>query len=149
MSGINNRVNFNITNTIEGYYNWGGYIFGTDFAIITSAQGIPRSVHSNSGFEFNLINTFSNLPLNNHGGGVNGSYFTIRDNIGYNFGYSIDIWSESLTNFIAEGKSWHEFTPGTQFVLSSEKYSLMYDYASTFAPVWSKGGTITLLYQQF
>jgi hypothetical protein len=139
-------ANFSITGTTEGS-NWSGQIQGIagDNSVITK----PNAIYLNDTIQFG-VSGFSNIPVNYNGGGANGSYFTIRQwptspsNPQYPYqGFSIDIWSEQLTDAIAGGATWDSLASGGPYNLSTAKFSLVYDYDRTYAPFWSKGGTIS------
>jgi hypothetical protein len=143
-------ANFSITDTTEGS-NWSGQILGIsgDNSVITR----PTSgIYLNDAIQFG-VSGFSNIPVNYNGGVANGSYFTIRQyqtspsNPQYPYqGFSIDIWSEQLTDAIAAiagGPKWDSLASGGPYNLSTAKFSLVYDHDRTYAPFWSKGGTIS------
>ena len=59
-------------------------------------------------------------------------------------GFSLDLWSSSLyTAIITNSNTWTNLN-GTTHDLSTDKYSLVYNYASLYAPIFSKGGTLTI-----
>ena len=69
-------------------------------------------------------------------------------------GYSVDIWSQTVYNNIMTfngntGMTWNEMltgngSGGATYTLSSDKYSLIYDYTNQYALGYSKGGTLTI-----
>jgi hypothetical protein len=127
--------------------SWGGIIdlgVANELTSIVSATK-PENITPTGGVMFSTI--FGQV-FNFYGGGANGSYFTIRQTTVFapqvypTSGYSIDIWSENLTNAIAGGATWQNLIDGGLYNLSTTKFSLVYDYSGLNAPYWSKGGTI-------
>ena len=58
-------------------------------------------------------------------------------------GKSLDIWSVDFYNDIrVTSKSWSSMS--ASYALNPRKWSLIYDYSSRTAFVWSKGGTLTV-----
>ena len=78
------------------------------------------------------------------------SYVTWRSNTAtpgqYPFsGRSMDIWSVGFYNDIMfSGETWAQIGNGATYTLNPRKWSLIYDYSSGTAFVWSKGGTLTV-----
>jgi hypothetical protein len=61
-------------------------------------------------------------------------------------GFSLDIWggASTLITNINAGNTWAQLASGGPYNLSSDKYSLIYNYASSYPPIFSKGGTLTI-----
>lgn len=60
-------------------------------------------------------------------------------------GKSLDIWSVGFYNDIMfSNKTWAQIGNGATYTLNPRKWSLIYDYSSRIAFVWSKGGTLTV-----
>lgn len=61
------------------------------------------------------------------------------------FGRSLDIWSVGFYNDIMySSKTWAQIGNNVTYNLNPRKWSLIYDYSSRTAFVWSKGGTLTV-----
>jgi hypothetical protein len=58
-------------------------------------------------------------------------------------GLSLDIWSDSLHEKISGSNTWSQIA-GFTYSLRTDKYSLIYDYTNRYAPIYSKGGTLTI-----
>ena len=61
-------------------------------------------------------------------------------------GFSLDIWggvSALITNIIANN-TWAQLAAGGPYNLSTIKTSLIYSYSNLYAPIFSKGGTLTI-----
>jgi hypothetical protein len=146
MASINYTVTANING--GGATLWTGNIdFGISspaLSAITVSTSIPSSV-TGGGTAF--IPFVPTGVQNYSGGGINGSYFTIRGpgNPGGQYptsGYSLDIWCESLTNEIASSFTWQQLINMGAYNLSSAKFTLTYDYTGRYAPFSTKGGSI-------
>jgi hypothetical protein len=138
-----------------GNDGWTGTIFGVDLAQ-TPANSVPSSITATFGgltitFTPDATNGYKVYPSitdTNH-------YTTFRSqNIATqypNSGYSLDIWSESLYNTIANPGnpsspgSWQLITENDPYNLNNSKYSLLYDYGSPTAARWCRGGKIAFL----
>ena len=144
-------INYTVTASINGggATLWTGNI---DFGISSPALNaipvsgsVPTSVIG-GGITFVPSGVLS--VQNYGGGGVNGSYFTMRgpgNPPGGQYptsGYSLDIWCESLTNDIANSFTWQQLINTGAYNLSSAKFTLTYDYTGRYAPFSTKGGSI-------
>jgi len=104
----------------------------------------------------NVMNGFSSHSTTN--GGVpttladanSDSYVTWRSSTATpgqypSSGRSMDIWSVDFYNDIMfSGETWAQIGNGATYTLNPRKWSLIYDYSSRTAFVWSKGGTLTV-----
>ena len=60
-------------------------------------------------------------------------------------GKSLDIWSHQFYLDVKENdQTWSDIGSGATYTLNPRKWSLIYDYSSKYAAVWSKGGTLTV-----
>lgn len=59
-------------------------------------------------------------------------------------GLSLDIWSDALYDAITTStpNTWSQIAGS--YNLRTDKYSLIYDYTNRYAPIYSKGGTLTI-----
>lgn len=119
---------------------------GGNFTVPTTGSGSIR----------NVMNGFSSHSTTN--GGIpttladanSDSYVTWRSNTATpgqfpSSGISLDIWSVGFYNDIMfSGKTWALIGHNTTYALNPRKWSLIYDYSSRTAFVWSKGGTLTV-----
>lgn len=91
-------------------------------------------------------------PNNNKFNGYPGNYITWRStrlNLTYNqyptLGWSLDIWSNDLyTDIITNSATWDDLAATQDYSLNDAKHSLVYNYENFYAPVWSKGGSLTI-----
>lgn len=58
-------------------------------------------------------------------------------------GLSLDIWNDTLYDDVDGGIIWDSMN-GKSYPLYTNKYSLIYNYDSFYAPLYSKGGTLTI-----
>jgi hypothetical protein len=104
----------------------------TGFTISASIPNLP------SLFTVNSVNRYS-------GSGVN--YVTWRSTTppGQHptSGLSLDIWNDTLYTDVNGGIIWDNMN-GKSYPLYTNKYSLIYNYDSFYAPIFSKGGTLTI-----
>jgi len=64
-------------------------------------------------------------------------------------GLSMDIWNQKFyQNIMDNNRTWTEMLTngdsGATYNLNSAKYSLIYNYSELYAPIYSKGGTLTV-----
>jgi hypothetical protein len=60
-------------------------------------------------------------------------------------GRSLDIWSHQFYLDVKENsQTWADIGDGATYTLNPRKWSLIYNYTSRYAAVWSKGGTLTV-----
>ncbi len=131
-------------------------ITGTDLVNDTTkyTSSIISATSPNLGNLFTIDTTSS--ASNNKVNGYSGSgvqYVTFRSIIPAGgppapqhptTGFSLDLWSSSLyTAIITNSNTWTDLN-GTTHNLSSDKYSLVYSYTSSYPPIFSKGGTLTI-----
>lgn len=99
----------------------------------------------------NLGSLFTIDSDNNAVNGYPGYYVTWRStvlNMSHNqypsTGFSFDIWSSDIyTDVITNSNTWNDLNNNT-YTLNENKHSLIYNYDNYYAPVWSKGGTLTI-----
>jgi len=97
-----------------------------------------------TGFITNVINGFSSDSSDPNAD----SYVTWRSSASTpgqypTSGRSLDIWSHQFyLDVISSGKTWSQMS--ATYTLNPRKWSLIYDYSSGTAFVWSKGGTLTV-----
>ncbi len=126
-------------------------ITGTDQVKDTTkyTSSIVSATSPNLGnlFAIDTTSSVSNNKVNGYdGSGV--QYVTFRSTIPVTqyptTGFSLDLWSSSLyTAIITNSNTWTDLN-GTTHNLSSDKYSLVYSYTSSYPPIFSKGGTLTI-----
>ena len=98
-------------------------------------------------FTINITSSASNNKVNGYGGS-GAQYVTFRSTRPASqyptTGFSLDLWSSSLyTAIITNSNTWTNLN-GTTYNLSTDKYSLIYSYSNLYAPIYSKGGTLTI-----
>ena len=64
-------------------------------------------------------------------------------------GLSMDIWNQKFyQNIMDNNMTWTDMLTngdsGATYNLNSAKYSLIYNYSELYAPIYSKGGTLTV-----
>jgi len=64
-------------------------------------------------------------------------------------GLSMDIWNQKFyQNIMDNNRTWTDMLTngdsGATYNLNSAKYSLIYNYSELYAPIYSKGGTLTV-----
>ena len=95
-------------------------------------------------FITNVVNGFSSNSSDSNAD----SYVTWRSNTATpgqypSSGKSLDIWSHQFyLDVISSDKTWSQMS--ATYTLNPRKWSLIYDYSSGTAFVWSKGGTLTV-----
>lgn len=100
----------------------------------------------NTGLITNVVNGFSSNPSDSNAD----SYVTWRSSASTSGQYpasgrSLDIWSHQFyLDVISNNKTWAQIGNGATYTLNPRKWSLIYDYSSGTAFVWSKGGTLTV-----
>ena len=58
-------------------------------------------------------------------------------------GLSLDLWNNTLYDDVVGGILWDNMN-GKSYPLYTNKYSLVYNYDELYAPLYSKGGTLTV-----
>ena len=139
-------MNFSITSTSEGDSSWSGtmeYTTVTDSVVDTVASITITDPLDSQSIDFNTTKVL----------GFDGDYVTFRSqNSTDQFpttqtGYSLDLWSDTFrTDIITNSISWQTLD-GNSYTLNSNKWSLVYDYASPRAILYGKGGTISFSIQ--
>ena len=134
---------------------------GAPWTVEFTADG-ATAIKTITGFSLSLItpsfpSLFTVSSVNGYGGsGV--EYVTWRSTSPEGqhptSGYSMDIWNQQFYENIMtydsdNGMTWDQMligngSGGATYPLSSTKYSLIYDYNSLTALVYSKGGTLTV-----
>ena len=145
-------IRFEVDSVTEGT-DWSGQVSVPEDSktVTTNSQFLSWSFPPDgSGINFSTLN---NLPFPSSTGS-NLNYFTFRSqtNSTAQFptpqtGISLDIWSDEFhTYIIDDAPTWAtilNLTGGSEyFDLSTEKYTLLYDYDNLYAPYYSKGGRI-------
>jgi hypothetical protein len=61
-------------------------------------------------------------------------------------GFSLDIWggASALITNINANNTWAQLAAGGSYNLDTSKTSLIYSYSNLYAPIFSKGGTLTI-----
>jgi hypothetical protein len=64
-------------------------------------------------------------------------------------GLSMDIWNQKFyQNIMNNNMTWNDMVTngnnGANYNLNTGKFSLIYNYDNTYAPIYSKGGTLTV-----
>jgi hypothetical protein len=64
-------------------------------------------------------------------------------------GLSMDIWNQKFyQNIITNNMTWTQMLTngdsGATYSLNGDKWSLIYDYSNLYAPIYTKGGTLTV-----
>jgi len=141
-------VNFTVTSTTIGS-PWSGSIdlSSNVFTNTVVSSTIPATVTA-GGISFSPASVLGVQNYNGVDPANDSTYFTIRgpNNPGGQYptsGYSLDIWSKTLTDDIAQGNTWAQLINTPNYSLSSAKFTLIYDYTGRYALSWSKGGIIT------
>tara|TARA_A100001201_G_C3974733_1_gene166742 strand:- start:88 stop:534 length:447 start_codon:yes stop_codon:yes gene_type:complete len=135
-----------ITNVTEGI-SWSGSVDVTDLnQDIVSTQSVD--------WKFPSDGTGTNFSTSKHlkfpsTTGADQNYFTFRTQTNSNAqfptiqtGLSLDVWSDDFHNFILTDTTptWNSIL-GDTWNLSTDKFTLIYDYDNLYAPYFSKGGT--------
>ncbi len=115
-----------------------------NFAITCPTNTSGNFTVPNTGLITNVVNGFSSNPSDSNAD----SYVTWRSSASTSGQYpasgrSLDIWSHQFyLDVISSGKTWSQMS--ATYTLNPRKWSLIYDYSSGTAFVWSKGGTLTV-----
>jgi hypothetical protein len=139
--------------------------------ISSQIEGFPWTVNFQSddstaiktitGFNINITNPFSSPTLFsvNSVAGYNSShpYVTWRStSLGLQYdqypttGYSLDIWDSIFyNNIFTSDMTWNQIVTGngsggSSYTLLDDKYSLVYNYDTPYAPIYSKGGILNV-----
>ena len=135
-----------ITNVTEGI-SWSGSVDvqNLDLDIVSSQEADWKFPSDGTGVNFTTTNHLK-FPSTT---GADQNYFTFRSQINNTAqfpnpqtGLSLDVWSDDFHNFILTDTSptWNSIL-GTSWDLSTDKFTLIYDYNNLYAPYFSKGGT--------
>jgi hypothetical protein len=115
-----------------------------NFAITCPTNTSGNFTVPNTGLITNVVNGFSSNPSDSNAD----SYVTWRSSASTSGQYpasgrSLDIWSHQFyLDVISSSKTWSQMS--ATYTLNPRKWSLIYDYTSRTAFVWSKGGTLTV-----
>ena len=135
-----------ITNVTEGI-SWSGSVDVNDLNqnIVSTQEAHWKFPSDASGVNFTTTKhlTFPSTT------GADQNYFTFRSQTNSNAqfpaiqtGLSLDVWSDDFHNFILTDTTptWNSIL-GDTWNLSTDKFTLIYDYDNLYAPYFSKGGT--------
>ena len=147
-------ITLSVSSPAEGFA-WSVNFSADDATPIKSFRGFAINCPTNTSGNFtvttgglttNVINGFSSDSSNPNAD----SYVTWRSNSATpgqypSSGRSLDIWSHQFyLDVISNNETWAEIGNGATYTLNPRKWSLIYDYSSRTAFVWSKGGTLTV-----
>jgi hypothetical protein len=155
-------ITLSITSVNEGI-DWSANFSVDDAVPIKNIVNFALTCPTNTNGNFSVPNTASISNVMNgfsthYGGGsptssassTDDSYVTWRSTTATSgqfpsSGESMDIWSYSFYNDIMyDNKTWAQIGNGATYLLNPRKYSLIYNYTSRSASVFSKGGTLTV-----
>ena len=107
----------------------------TGFSISATTPSLPSlfTVSSVNGYGAQYVTWRSTSPAGQHPSS----------------GLSMDIWNQKFyQNIMDNNRTWTEMLTngdsGATYNLNSAKYSLIYNYSQLYAPIYSKGGTLTV-----
>ncbi len=129
-------------------------ITGTDQVKDTTKYGGGVNVNVTSpslGQIFTIDTTSGGNQVNGYSGsGVKYVTFRSTNPVGQQHPtseFSLDLWNDSLYDkIITNSATWNTIATGgsNTYSLSTTKYSLIYNYDQSYAPIYSKGGTLTI-----
>ena len=125
-------------------------ITGTNQVKDTTKYGLGVTVNVTSpslGQIFTIDTTSGGNQVNGYSGsGVKYVTFRSTNPAGQHptSGFSLDLWNDTLYDDIITSSSTWDDLNGNSYSLYTNKYSLIYSYGELYAPIFSKGGTLTI-----